>query len=75
MDKYKKNSKKYFATKIMSIKKKKKQKKTLKIADTSTKGETKETHVSNPQLELSEVVKKTNNKTGRNKNKSKLLDL
>lgn len=69
MDKYKKNSKNYFVTKIISMKKKTK---TLKISDTSTE---EETNVSNPELGLSEIVKKTNNNIGRNKNKSKLIDL
>lgn len=69
MDKYKKNSKNYFVTKIISMKKKTK---TLKISDTSTE---EKTNVSNPELGLSEIVKKTNNNIGRNKNKSKLIDL
>lgn len=50
----------------------KKKTKTLKISDTSTE---EETNVSNPELGLSEIVKKTNNNIGRNKNKSKLIDL
>ena len=42
----------------------------MKIIDTGTKEETKETNASNPELGQFEVIKKNNKKTGRNKIKT-----